>query len=63
LAPVFSFAPGAAYKVSKAALNMLTRQYAVAFADDGITFIAISPGVSTVGSIKESNLMINSAVH
>ncbi|QDS70776.1 hypothetical protein FKW77_004054 [Venturia effusa] len=44
LSDVFSFAPGAAYKVSKAALNMLTRQYALAFSEDGITFIAISPG-------------------
>ncbi|TID26679.1 putative short chain oxidoreductase [Venturia nashicola] len=44
LSNVFSFAPGAAYKVSKAALNMLTRQYALAFSEDAITFIAISPG-------------------
>ncbi|KAE8337109.1 hypothetical protein BDV24DRAFT_154670 [Aspergillus arachidicola] len=32
------------YKVSKAALNMLTVQYALSLADDGFTFIVLSPG-------------------
>lgn len=35
-----------AYKISKAALNMLTVQYAQEHASDGFTFLAISPGVS-----------------
>jgi len=34
------------YKITKAALNMLTKQYAVEFADAGFTFALISPGVS-----------------
>ncbi|KAJ5878389.1 hypothetical protein N7455_001854 [Penicillium solitum] len=33
-----------AYKISKAALNMLTVQYAQQYANDGFTFLAISPG-------------------
>ncbi|CAG8891919.1 unnamed protein product [Penicillium egyptiacum] len=33
-----------AYKISKAALNMLTVQYAQQYADEGFTFLAISPG-------------------
>ncbi|KAL4981292.1 hypothetical protein BDW68DRAFT_193044 [Aspergillus falconensis] len=32
------------YKVSKAALNMMTVQYALSFADEGFTFIILSPG-------------------
>ncbi|KAG8626175.1 hypothetical protein KVT40_006576 [Elsinoe batatas] len=40
----FKMQPTPAYKVSKAALNMLTTQYAEAFADEGFTFIAICPG-------------------
>ncbi|OQE46554.1 hypothetical protein PENCOP_c001G01672 [Penicillium coprophilum] len=33
-----------AYKTSKAALNMLTAQYAQQYARDGFTVLAISPG-------------------
>ncbi|KAJ5584010.1 Short-chain dehydrogenase/reductase SDR [Penicillium hispanicum] len=33
-----------AYKVSKAALNMLTVQYAQQYAAEGLSFLAISPG-------------------
>ncbi|XRM40500.1 hypothetical protein ABZX51_003818 [Aspergillus tubingensis] len=32
------------YKVSKAALNMLTVQYALSYANKGFTFIVLSPG-------------------
>ncbi|CRG88458.1 hypothetical protein PISL3812_05488 [Talaromyces islandicus] len=32
------------YKITKAALNMLTKQYALEFADAGFTFVALSPG-------------------
>ncbi|CBY01466.1 hypothetical protein IAQ61_003294 [Plenodomus lingam] len=40
----FSIFPVPAYKVAKAALNMLTVQYSLAFAGDGFTFVAVSPG-------------------
>jgi len=38
--------PAQAYKVSKAALNMLTVQYALQFADQGFIFVPMCPGVS-----------------
>ena len=38
--------PVPAYKVSKAALNMLTVQYALSLETEGFTFITLSPGVS-----------------
>jgi NAD(P)-dependent dehydrogenase (short-subunit alcohol dehydrogenase family) len=44
----YSFAPTHAYKVSKAALNMLTAQYAVDFEKRDFTFLAISPGVRSI---------------
>ncbi|PYH30041.1 SDR family oxidoreductase [Aspergillus neoniger CBS 115656] len=44
MAPRFALFPVPAYKVSKAALNMLTTQYAQSLADQGFTFLAISPG-------------------
>lgn len=34
------------YKITKAALNMMTVQYALTYAQEGFTFLAISPGVS-----------------
>lgn len=34
------------YKISKAALNMLTVQYSISLRKEGFTVIAISPGVS-----------------
>jgi len=40
-----------AYKISKAALNMLTVQYVLAYADQGFTFITVSPGVSLSGPL------------
>ena len=42
----FTAAPTHGYKVSKAALNMLTMQYALEFGKDGFTVLALSPGVS-----------------
>lgn len=46
LAPKYhTHMPTPAYKISKAALNMLTVQYAMDFADQGFTFFAICPGV------------------
>ena len=35
-----------AYKISKAALNALTVQYAMSYKDEGLIFLAVSPGVS-----------------
>ncbi|KAF9890479.1 hypothetical protein FE257_005884 [Aspergillus nanangensis] len=32
------------YSITKAALNMLTKQYALGLADEGFTFLAVSPG-------------------
>ncbi|KAF2850858.1 short-chain dehydrogenase-like protein [Plenodomus tracheiphilus IPT5] len=43
-APKFSIFPVPAYKVAKAALNMLTVQYSLSFASEGFTFVAVSPG-------------------
>ncbi|KAI7778854.1 hypothetical protein LA080_001545 [Diaporthe eres] len=44
MSPYFQQQPTPAYKVSKTALNMLTVQYAEAFRDEGVTFVAICPG-------------------
>jgi len=41
----FQGQPTPAYKVSKTALNMLTVQYAEAFRDEGVAFVAVCPGV------------------
>jgi NAD(P)-dependent dehydrogenase (short-subunit alcohol dehydrogenase family) len=38
--------PCFAYKISKAALNMMNVQYAQQYAKEGFTFLAVSPGVS-----------------
>ena len=43
----YPFAPTPAYKISKAAVNMLTKQWALDFAKEGFTFITTSPGVHT----------------
>ncbi|KAJ5330200.1 hypothetical protein N7541_005985 [Penicillium brevicompactum] len=44
MADNFRLLPSPAYKISKAALNMLTVQYAKQYANDGFTFLGISPG-------------------
>lgn len=45
LAPKYhTHMPTPAYKISKAALNMLTVQYAMDFADQGFIFFVICPG-------------------
>jgi NAD(P)-dependent dehydrogenase (short-subunit alcohol dehydrogenase family) len=43
--------PAPAYKISKAALNALTVQYAIEYEDEGFTFMALCPGVSTFLSV------------
>jgi NAD(P)-dependent dehydrogenase (short-subunit alcohol dehydrogenase family) len=48
----YKFAPAPAYKVTKAALNMLTVQYAEDYTAEGFTFVAISPGVNFPISFK-----------
>jgi NAD(P)-dependent dehydrogenase (short-subunit alcohol dehydrogenase family) len=48
LAPVYKGAPTPAYKISKAALSMLTVQYAQDYESEGFTFLAVSPGVSSL---------------
>jgi len=47
-APQMTFATAPAYKISKAALNALTVQYALSYKDEGFTFIALSPGVGSL---------------
>lgn len=44
MAKDFASIPVAAYKISKAALNMLTLQYALELANEGFIVMAISPG-------------------
>ncbi|KAG2419104.1 hypothetical protein HFD88_002208 [Aspergillus terreus] len=44
VASTFKSNPVPAYKITKAALNMLTKQYAEDLADEGFTFLAVSPG-------------------
>jgi NAD(P)-dependent dehydrogenase (short-subunit alcohol dehydrogenase family) len=46
LSSQFSGSPAHAYKISKAAMNMMTVQYALQYADEGFTVFAVSPGVS-----------------
>lgn len=44
LASQYTWAPAPAYKITKAALNMLTVQYANEYAEKGFTIFALSPG-------------------
>ena len=48
MAPVYKVFHVPAYKIAKAALNMLTVQYAQDNAKAGFIFIAISSGVSVL---------------
>lgn len=41
----FAQATSPAYKISKAALNSLTVQYAIEYEDDGFAFFTVCPGV------------------
>jgi NAD(P)-dependent dehydrogenase (short-subunit alcohol dehydrogenase family) len=49
MAPGFALAPTPAYKISKAALNMLTVQYALDLGGEGFIFLPVSPGVCLNG--------------
>ncbi|KFX88261.1 hypothetical protein V495_05486 [Pseudogymnoascus sp. VKM F-4514 (FW-929)] len=44
LAPAAQYLPAPAYKISKAAMNALTVQYALDHAKEGFSFIALCPG-------------------
>ncbi|KIW97465.1 uncharacterized protein Z519_01049 [Cladophialophora bantiana CBS 173.52] len=44
IAPQFMYAPTPSYKVSKAALNMLTVQCGLELGNEGFTFLMVSPG-------------------
>lgn len=46
MSSVYKQQPTPAYKISKAALNMLTVQYALDLGDAGFTILAVCPGVS-----------------
>lgn len=46
MAQVYAEMPVPGYNITKAALNMLTVRYALAFAKDGFAIYAVSPGVS-----------------
>ncbi|KAM5378551.1 hypothetical protein ACJZ2D_004505 [Fusarium nematophilum] len=62
-APHFSQLPSPAYKISKAALNMLTAQYAETFANQGFTFITLSPGwVKTDLGSEHAHLDVETSV-
>ena len=50
LAPFMHFMPAPSYKISKAAMNALTVQYALDFEKEGFAFIALAPGVSPPNS-------------
>ncbi|EHK17317.1 uncharacterized protein TRIVIDRAFT_41881 [Trichoderma virens Gv29-8] len=40
----YTFSPAYAYKITKAAMNMLAVQYAIEYEKDGFTILTISPG-------------------
>ncbi|KAL6232363.1 hypothetical protein BDW75DRAFT_247272 [Aspergillus navahoensis] len=44
LSPQYLMSPTHAYKISKAAMNMMTVQYALQYAEEGFTVFAVSPG-------------------
>lgn len=43
--PYVHFMPAPSYKISKAAMNALTVQYALDHAKEGFSFMALCPGV------------------
>ncbi|KAK4501559.1 hypothetical protein PRZ48_007368 [Zasmidium cellare] len=62
-APRYDFARTPEYKISKAAMNMLTAQYALEYAGEGFTFLAISPGwVKTDLGGPSGDLEVSAAV-
>ncbi|BCR88869.1 uncharacterized protein ACHE_50067S [Aspergillus chevalieri] len=62
-APQMTFATAPAYKISKAALNALTVQYALSYQDEGFTFIALCPGwVQTDMGSEKAHLTVDQGV-
>jgi NAD(P)-dependent dehydrogenase (short-subunit alcohol dehydrogenase family) len=60
LTKAFAFSPScASYKVSKAALNMLTSQWAMSFKEDGVIVLSVSPGVSSSVTTYEAMIKLN----
>lgn len=54
----YAFAETPAYKISKAALNMLNKQYAMIFGKEGLTFVCISPGVRELSKLTQKLLTL-----
>lgn len=46
--PDYMWGSAPAYKITKAALSMLTYQYALEYAKEGFTIFQVSPGVSSI---------------
>jgi NAD(P)-dependent dehydrogenase (short-subunit alcohol dehydrogenase family) len=44
--------PSPPYKISKAAMNALTVQYALEYEKEGFSFIALCPGVCTTTLVR-----------
>lgn len=51
---IFGRVPAPAYKVTKAALNMLTLQWGLEYRDKGFTIFGVSPGVSAPLSFNQT---------
>jgi NAD(P)-dependent dehydrogenase (short-subunit alcohol dehydrogenase family) len=58
LSAMGKFQPTPAYKVSKAALNMLTVQWAESLEKDGFTVLAVCPGVGVSVCPRYANCML-----
>lgn len=58
MAPYFQEFTSPAYKISKTALNMLTVQYAEALRDEGVTFVAVCPGVCLSLLLLPQNIVL-----
>lgn len=57
MAPRYKVFPVPAYKVAKAALNMLTVQQALEYGEEGFTFLVLSPGVSLYVSSQSAEFV------
>lgn len=49
----FDLTPWALYGASKAAMNLIVAKYSAQYKDDGILFLALSPGMVEVGHAKD----------
>ncbi|KAH8824210.1 short-chain dehydrogenase-like protein [Flagelloscypha sp. PMI_526] len=60
----FTMFPAPAYKISKAAANMLTIQWANDFGKEGFSFVALSPGwVKTDMGTEQAELTVDQSVN